>query len=198
MYKQIFGVAVLLVLATILIVNFVQNDANQANGNSNEYDVSGDTNIKGAAIVPPGSTGIEPGKMAPDFELESLDGETLKLSDLRGKKVILNFWATWCAPCRVEMPEMEKFHKEYKDEVVIVAVNLTGSETKEKKVYDYIDKYNYTYPILLDKNSEVSNTYQAISIPTTYFIGTDGKVQQPRRIGPMTYEFMEKMMNSLE
>lgn len=198
MYKKILGIVALIALVSIVIISIEQKDNDKQASGPNEYDVSGDTNVKGGAISPIESAGIEPGKMAPNFELETIDGETMKLSDLKGKKVILNFWATWCAPCRVEMPELQKFHEEYQDEVVIAAVNLTGSESKKEDVYEYIDKYKYTYSILLDENSQVSDTYQAISIPTTYFIGTNGKVQQPRKVGPMTYEFMEKMINSLD
>lgn len=199
MYKRILGVAVLIVLASILVFNMVQKDSGkeQVDNISNEYDVSGDTNVKGAAIMPPGSEGIDPGEMAPDFELETVAGESLKLSDLRGKKVMLNFWATWCPPCKKEMPEIQKLYEEHGDEIEIVAVNLTDSESKVKDVYAYVEKYNYTYPVPLDKKSEVSDIYMAITIPTTYFIGTDGKIQQPRKLGPMSYEFMEEMMNSL-
>lgn len=72
--------------------------------------------------------GIEVGKSAPDFELTKLDGTNVKLSDLKGKKVILNFWATWCGPCQQEMPDMEAFYKEHKENVEILAINYTPSE----------------------------------------------------------------------
>lgn len=72
--------------------------------------------------------GIEIGKSAPDFELTKLDGTNVKLSDLKGKKVILNFWATWCGPCQQEMPDMEAFYKEHKENVEILAINYTPSE----------------------------------------------------------------------
>src|SRR5690625_5188421 len=71
--------------------------------------------------------GLEKGNLAPDFELETIEGETVKLSDYRGEKVMLNFWATWCPPCRAEMPDMQKFHENH-DEGVILAVNLTETE----------------------------------------------------------------------
>ena len=74
------------------------------------------------------SNGIEIGKSAPDFELTKLDGTNVKLSDLKGKKVILNFWATWCGPCQQEMPDMEAFYKEHKENVEILAINYTPSE----------------------------------------------------------------------
>lgn len=74
------------------------------------------------------SNGIEIGKSAPDFELTKLDGTNVKLSDLKGKKAILNFWATWCGPCQQEMPDMEAFYKEHKENVEILAINYTPSE----------------------------------------------------------------------
>jgi thiol-disulfide isomerase/thioredoxin len=191
----------LIVLVGIVVLSVVKdNEEDQSKNGPDEYDVSGDTDAEGATITSPSDDddGIEVGDMASDFELETLAGEKLKLSDLKGKKVILNFWATWCPPCKVEMPEMQKFYDEHSDEVEIVAVNLTGTETGDKKVQDYIDKYKYTYPIPLDKDSKVSNTYMAITIPTTYFIGTDGKVQQPKHVGPMNYGFMEEMLDKLD
>ncbi len=201
MYKRIISVVVLIVLVGIVVLSVVKdNEEDQSKNGPDEYDVSGDTDAEGATITSPSDDddGIEVGDMASDFELETLAGEKLKLSDLKGKKVILNFWATWCPPCKVEMPEMQKFYDEHSDEVEIVAVNLTGTETGDKKVQDYIDKYKYTYPIPLDKDSKVSNTYMAITIPTTYFIGTDGKVQQPKHVGPMNYGFMEEMLDKLD
>ncbi|MEC5422590.1 redoxin domain-containing protein [Virgibacillus sp. C22-A2] len=196
MYKQLIGMAILLVLAGIVLVNFVQQ--NSESNNSSEYNSSGDINTEGGAIAPAESSGIQPGEVAPDFELETIDGTIVKLSDYRGKKVILNFWATWCGPCREEMPEMQDFYDEHGESVEILAVNLTGTEMKENDVHNYIDEYNYTYPILLDRSLKVSDEYRGgIAVPTTYFIGTEGTIQQPRKVGVMTYEFMEDMVNSL-
>ena len=197
MYKQIVGTVIILALAGIVLFNFVQqtNDDSAEDG-PNVYNVSGDVTAEGGAIAPVESKGLEPGEMAPDFELKTLGGETVKLSDYKGKKVILNFWATWCPPCREEMPEMQDFHDEHGEEVEILAVNF--AETNEKKIQDYIDEFNYTYTIPLDKDSVVGNEYRVFSLPTTYFIGTDGKIQQPRKIGPMTYDFMEEMASALK
>ncbi|PAV29383.1 cytochrome C biogenesis protein [Virgibacillus profundi] len=199
MYKQVLGTVLLLGLAGIVLFNFVQQNKDTSEADEpNAYNVNGEVNTEGGSIAPVESAGLEPGDMAPDFELETLDGKTVKLSDYKGKKVILNFWATWCPPCREEMPEMQDFHDEYGDEVEILAVNLTGSENKVKDVHEYIEKYDYTYTIPMDKDSTVGDEYRAFSVPTTYFIGTDGKIQQPRKIGPMTYDFMEEMADSLK
>lgn len=192
MVKQILGITVMVLMIGMLIVGIVDKNTNKP-GVAN----TGENNAEGVGIVAPGQTNIEQGKMAPDFELKSLSGETLWLSDLRGKKVILNFWASWCSPCKKEMPEMQDFYEKHSNEVEIVAVNLTGSEVSVDTVKKYIDKYNYTYPILLDKELKVQEKYNVTIIPTTYFIGSDGKVQLPRKAGPMTYEFMVEMVNKL-
>lgn len=143
--------------------------------------------------------GIEVGKIAPDFELSKLDGTTVKLSDLKGKKVILNFWATWCDPCQQEMPDMEAFYKIHKDDVEILAVNYTVSERAngEEKVKQFAKEKGLTFPVLLDKDISVTTTYKVITIPTSYFVDTKGVIQD-KFIGPMTQKEMEKRIEKLK
>lgn len=143
--------------------------------------------------------GIEIGKSAPDFELTKLDGTNVKLSDLKGKKVILNFWATWCGPCQQEMPDMEAFYKEHKENVEILAINYTPSEKGggEEKVSNFIKEKGITFPVLLDKNIDVTTAYKVITIPTSYFIDTKGFIQD-KFIGPMTQKEMEKRVAKLK
>ncbi|RDW19575.1 cytochrome C biogenesis protein [Oceanobacillus arenosus] len=195
MYKKMAGLTILLVLVGILIANIIDQNINQiTETNNNEYDVSGDTSIQGGSIAPIESVGIEPGELAPEIELEAADGSLFKLSDLRGKKVILNFWATWCPPCKEEMPAMQQFYDNYHDEIEVIAINF---KEKDKKVRDFINDSVYTYTIPMDVEGVISKEYGVYTIPTTYFIGTDGIIQQPRRVGPMTYEFMEEMLHTL-
>ncbi|WP_164668887.1 redoxin domain-containing protein [Virgibacillus doumboii] len=195
MVKQLIGVAVMAFLIVVAIIGFMDDNTSETSTSNTD---SG--NAQGAGIVAPGQSSIEVGKMAPDFKVETLSGDTFQLSDLRGKKVILNFWASWCGPCKKEMPEMQKFHEKYGDKVEVIAVNLTDSETGGgvKKVRNYIDKYGYTYPVPLDKKGKVKELYNVAGVPSTYFIGTDGKVQQPPKLGPMTYEYMVEMANKLD
>ncbi|WP_100618012.1 TlpA family protein disulfide reductase [Bacillus cereus] len=143
--------------------------------------------------------GIEIGKSAPDFELTKLDGTNVKLSDLKGKKVILNFWATWCGPCQQEMPDMEAFYKEHKGNVEILAINYTPSEKGggEEKVSNFAKEKGITFPVLLDKNIDVTTAYKVITIPTSYFIDTKGVIQD-KFIGPMTQKEMEKRVAKLK
>ncbi|MFC7060330.1 TlpA family protein disulfide reductase [Halobacillus seohaensis] len=201
MVKQISAALFLLILVGFIVYNEIdkENEASESTSELTEYDVSGNTEQEGTAMTAPNTPGgLEVGDQAPDFELETLDGETIKLSELTGKKVILNFWATWCPPCKVEMPEMEKFHQEYGDEVEVIAVNATGTESNRSDVASFIEEEKYTFPIVLDEELKVNNDYQVISIPTTYFIGSDGKIQEPRKVGPMTYDYMLEVKDALE
>ncbi|ASN05614.1 TlpA family protein disulfide reductase [Virgibacillus necropolis] len=195
MIKKVLAGATLMLLTGLLIINITGNS--EKNTGKNEIDVTGDTSVEGVAISSSTKSGLEVGMQAPNFELETLSGETVKLSDLQGKKVFINFWATWCPPCKKEMPEMQKFYEQHSDEVEILAVNVTGQENSLKAVRDFSDNFKYTYPILLDKELKVTEEYMAFGLPTTYFIGTDGVVQQPRKIGPMTFDFMKEMLEKL-
>ena len=125
-------------------------------------------------------SGLEKRKLAPDFELTTLTGETVSLSDYKGKTVILNFWASWCPPCRVEMPYMENYYEENKDSenVEILAVNMTkkerGGGDKIEKVEGFVDELKLTFPVLLDEAGEVMKLYQVMAYPTTYIINPEG------------------------
>lgn len=142
--------------------------------------------------------GLEKGNLAPDFELQSLDGKTIKLSSLRGKKVIVNFWATWCPPCRQEMPEMEEFYSKHKNEgVEILAVNLTQAEKSRADVPEFIEEYGITFPILMDEKGNTGQLYNVSSIPATFIIDTQGVIQQ-EIVGPMTYNWMKKTLGAIK
>lgn len=122
-------------------------------------------------------SGLEINDEAPDFELTSLTGETVKLSDYKGKMVMLNFWASWCPPCRVEMPHMETYYQEYKDgeNIEILAVNMTTLERGSKeKVGEFVDKHGLTFPILMDEEGDVKDLYKVMVYPTTYIINPEG------------------------
>ncbi|REJ09609.1 TlpA family protein disulfide reductase [Halobacillus trueperi] len=189
--KQWLATAFLVILLGLIIfTTFSEKDEVEQQNSS----ASQETGM----VAPNAPDGLQVGEQAPDFTLETLNGETVKLSDFRGKKVFLNYWATWCPPCREEMPEMQKFHERYGDEVVMLSVNGTGTEKKREDVDRFVKDGGYTFPILLDKELEINKTYQILSIPTTYFIGTDGVIQEPRIVGPMTYEMMEKKKDALE
>ncbi|ASF39563.1 cytochrome C biogenesis protein [Halobacillus halophilus] len=198
MVKQVLASVFLLALLSLVAYNvWSERETSPADSELQTYESNKEE--KGAGMTAPNApSGLKEGEKAPNFKVETLKGEVVQLSDYKGKKVFLNFWATWCPPCRDEMPEMERFQQKYGEEVAVLAVNGTGSETSIDEVRSYIDKGGYSFPILLDKDLELHQTYQTISIPTTYFIGTDGVIQESRKVGPMTYEFMIEMKNALE
>ncbi|PID18130.1 thiol-disulfide oxidoreductase [Sporosarcina sp. P35] len=139
--------------------------------------------------------GLAKGDIAPDFELTTLAGDTVKLSDYRGKSVMLNFWASWCPPCRSEMPHMETYYTDHKesDDMEILAVNMTKTEkNKEKSAKEFVKEYGLSFPILLDKDSEVMKTYQIKVYPTTYIINKEGVISDK-----LTLPLDDKMIKQL-
>ena len=126
--------------------------------------------------------GLEVGETAPDFTVADLDGNAVKLSDFRGKPVILNFWATWCAPCRVEMPEFQAvFEENQAAGLEILAVNR--DETRDQ-VVDFFAEFGLTFTPLLDQGALVAEQYQVFNMPTTYFLDENGVVTAVHR-GPL-------------
>jgi peroxiredoxin/outer membrane lipoprotein-sorting protein len=114
------------------------------------------------------------GKKPPDFTLTSLKGEKISLSSLKGKVVIIDFWASWCPPCREELKIIQKLHNEYKDKgVIILCIN---SNEEREKVKDFIDENNYNFTVLLDSDGKVSDNYRVKSIPRIFLINKEGIV----------------------
>lgn len=131
--------------------------------------------------------GLEVGNLAPDFELQTLTGEQIRLSDLRGQRVMINFWATWCPPCRAEMPDMEEFYQD--KDVEILAVDLTATETSVEDVEAFVAEYDLSFPILLDEHTEVASLYRIQPIPTSFMVDSDGVVQY-QAYGAINYDIM--------
>ena len=114
---------------------------------------------------------------APDFDVYDGDANKLSLSDFRGRPVILNFWATWCPPCKAEMPHFENAFKEYGGEIEFMMVNLTdGSRDTVDGVKEFIREQGYTFPVYYDTTYSASVAYGVSSIPATVFINADGTV----------------------
>lgn len=126
------------------------------------------------------------GFLAPDFELKTTDGETIRLSDLRGQAVLVNLWATWCPPCRAEMKSIEKVYQEYKDQgFIVLAVNMTYQDDP-LAVGPFVREQELTFPILLDETGQVGKAYQMQSLPSSYFIRRDGTINEVVIGGPMS------------
>ena len=115
------------------------------------------------------------GYFAPRFTLRNLQGNRESLENYRGRVVILNFWATWCAPCRMEMPSFEKLYRRFRSEgVAVLAVSI--DKNADAQIKKFADKYDLSFPILLDAEGEAERLYPAMSIPFTYVIDRDGRV----------------------
>ncbi|WP_243387970.1 TlpA disulfide reductase family protein [Bacillus kexueae] len=138
--------------------------------------------------------GLEKGNIAPDYELTTLEGQPVNLSDLKGKKVILNFWATWCPPCKEEMPEMQRFHDQYSSDVTIVAVNFTVSEPNKESVLSFIQEEGYTFPVFFDEKNKANSGYEVLTYPTSYFLDEEGRIMD-KVVGPMTLDVMKEKSN---
>ena len=128
---------------------------------------------------------------APDFSAVDDDGDEVKLSDYFGKPIVLNFWASWCPPCKEEMPDFEKAFGEMED-VQFLMVNMTdGSRETEQLARDFIDRSEYTFPVLYDTAQQAAMGYGVRSIPTTYFIDAEGYIITGAQ-GKISYETLLK------
>ena len=128
------------------------------------------------------------GRLAPGFTLVDLGGNQVTLSDFRGQTVCINFWATWCPPCRAEMPEIEAVHQEYKDKgVVVIGVDIMEAESD---VRQFVERGGYSWTFVLDTIGAVANDYKITKLPTSFFIDREGIVRA-MKIGAMTQRAME-------
>ncbi len=139
----------------------------------------------------PNKEGFKEGNIAPDFEVKLLTGETVKLSDYRDKVVLLNFWATWCSPCRREMPDFQKLHEELGEDFVLLAIDI-GED--EETVQKFIEENEYTFPIGVDSNAEIEYPIQAF--PTTFLIDKEGRIDL-FQVSIQDYDFYKSKLEQL-
>ena len=112
---------------------------------------------------------------APDFTVYTEDGTAVQLTDFRGKPVVLNFWASWCPPCKGEMPDFEAVYKERGEEIHFVMINLTDGDRETVETGSaYVQSQGYTFPVYYDSDLIAANNYQVYSVPMTYFLDADG------------------------
>ncbi len=116
------------------------------------------------------------GHPAPNFTLTTTDGQTVSLTDFKGKPVLLNFWATWCPPCRAETPDLQATHREIGDKLTIIGVNMTSQDGGD--VTAFMREFGVTYPVVLDSNGDAARAYNILGLPTSVFIDRNGIISE--------------------
>lgn len=130
---------------------------------------------------------------APDFELNDIAGKTFRLRDLRGKIVIINFWATWCEPCKFEMPVFEELFSKPQNQVQILAVNF---DEPRPKVQEFVEEFQLSFPVLLDPGGAVQKLYRVLGYPTTFILNEEGIVRY-HHIGLISKEQLYQYLSSM-
>jgi peroxiredoxin len=137
------------------------------------------------------------GFLAPDFSLKSNQGNSIKLSDLRGKVVVVNIWASWCPPCKAEMPALEHvFTKYQKEGLVILGVNSTIQDNTGEAI-SFSQSLGLSFPVLFDTSGEVTHLYQVHALPTSFFIDSDGVIRDIVIGGPMSEASLDARVRNL-
>ena len=189
--KKMLGIgvilfAVLIVGASILynaMKDKVEDNSFQMAGDKADENSTSNTNDKKVA--------------APDFTMTDKDGNEVKLSNFAGKPIVLNFWASWCGPCQMEMPDFEEMYKTYGEEVQFVMVNMTdGSQETVESATQFITEKGYTFPVYYDTKMEGAYYYSVYSLPTTYFIDTEGHVSASNK-GMISGENLQKGIEAI-
>ncbi|MGS2776441.1 TlpA disulfide reductase family protein [Robertmurraya sp. GLU-23] len=186
-----FMIIIALIVSVLFIIDkFVLKEKGLISKvDENKYEI-----IKDANSLP---VGIKLENQAPNVQVMDLNGNQVSLSDYRGKKVLLNFWASWCPPCKAEMPHMEELYKEHKDDgFVILALNMTNTEDSLEDVTAFVRDQKLTFPILLDEKGEVYAEYEILAYPTSYFIDSTGVIRN-KVTGALDKENMYKELMRL-
>lgn len=158
-------------------------------------------NLPGGTVSP-GIPAPKAGFLAPDFTLNTLDGDSVTLSELRGKAVVVNVWASWCGPCRAEMPALEAVYQQYAGtDIALLAVNATDQDNLNSAAA-FVDELGLTFPILVDEEGIVGRLYQVSALPSTFFIRPDGTIEEVVIGGPMAEALLltrvETLMRGVE
>jgi len=194
-------IAVIVIGALIFVLNNYTKSAqpfhsqvaeNNISSNNEDQNTSSNANSNSTEQSEP-KIGNQVGDIAPDFTLKDLDGNTVTLSSLRGKKVILNFWATTCPYCKIEMPALNQFIKNHKGDTVLLAIDLGESPSKVKQ---YLEGKGYEFTVLLDTDLSTIYDYQVQFIPMSYFIDKNGVIRAISN-GAMTYDEIEEYYKSI-
>ena len=134
--------------------------------------------VPNPVIDPNLAVGPQVGLRAPDFSLQTLDGKPFRLSEMAGRPVLINYWATWCIPCKVELPILEKLHQEYQQKgLYIVSVNAIDQDSVDK-VQGIVDQFSMTFPVLLDQGGQFASLYKTMFFPTTVLVDASGVIRE--------------------
>jgi cytochrome c biogenesis protein CcmG/thiol:disulfide interchange protein DsbE len=135
--------------------------------------------------------------LAPDFTLQTLTGESVRLSDLRGQAVLVNLWATWCPPCRAEMPVIQKMYEEYKGQGFTVLAIDMAFQDDAAAVQPFVEEYRLTFPVLLDPSGATARQYELRSLPTSFFIDRQGVIREVVIGGPMSEALLRTRIETI-
>lgn len=186
-FKSIVSIVLVAVLLVVAVTTIIKK--NTTNDEKVEIIQGGGTNDAG---------GLQVGQKAPDFKLQTLDGKEIALSDFKGKKVMINFWATWCPPCKAETPEMVKYYNEKakKENFEILSVNAMSTESKSENVGKFIEEYKMSFPVVIDPRGEIIKQYEVLNFPTSFFINTKGVIQEKLNLVDETQ--LDRVVKSLD
>lgn len=173
-----------------VIIDFVSDYKSEVNTIEEAVKITNEN--KEASEAP----GVNIGDLAYDFELVDMDNNLVKLSDFRGQKVLLYFWASWCPPCRIGAPHLQKLHEDNEQDIVVLGVNVTSAESDIENVKEFIDEFDLTFVNLYESNN-ISFVYNVYSMPTSYFIDSDGIIRDIA-VGAVNEDIVKDVFSTME